>query len=1274
MKRPSVKPLARITALLGTLGALSLAQAQPVITGITPDGNVQFQPSSTLAFTISDSAAVTNIMVTLNGTKITGASFVRVYTQNAGLTINGSNVSAPVAPNTIYSANIQMTDSNGVSANSSVVFDTINPAYTFESEDFDYQSGRYFDNPQTNAYRNLVAVDGVDAHNTDGANAYRPSGTADAPGGLATEGCGDKPRAQFVGTAMTDYDVGWTGGGDWANYTRHFPAGKWNMYVRASNPNGAQRNAFELALDGNTLGQFAVPNTGGWQTYTFVPLTDSSGTLVEVDFDGGVHTLRETVVGGSYNMNYFMLLPVSAPSSPSDVTLASSYPDGTYQFQATNQFTFELTSPSGFNAADITLQLSETDLAGVSTSKILLAANGGLTLTRTASGYIVSTPLASNRVYSAFIQVDQTGHDTFSTVLKFDTLTPAYTFEAEDWDYGSGQFIDNPQLDQYLGLDGVEGVDFARPSTGGGSAYGRVGLATENANDIARYDHQGYPDYDIGNNGSGNWVNYTRSWPTGTFNIYIRTANGNGSATTKAGSLSLVTSGVGTPNQTVLTLGTYDSPSTGGWQSYTWRPLIDAGGNLMQFVAGGVKTLRHTVINGNANQGFYLLMPADLTIHTKPFVSNIHPDGSAMFQYTNIFSFTVNSAAGVPKENVVLILDGVKTSMTTFTGTPNIWNVTCPVGINAFHTAQIMLTDDYGSTTNTVSFGTFDPAATYIFEAEDYDHSGGQFFDNPQVNSYQGLDAIPEVDTHTVPGNFDGTHVPYRPSGLNQENAGDAFELPAHAGVQNYDLGNTSAGNWGNYTRTYPAGTFNIYMRASNGTGGSSQGGSMQVVTSGRGTANQTVTNLGTFELVLPTGGWQSYTWVPLKDNNGNLAQFTGGAVRTLRATCGGGQNMDYYALVPVDPSRPVMRGLYPDGSVMFQQTNLMSFVAASSAGIDTKNIVVTLNGVPLTNLVFSGSSTSWTVRYPRLQTNTSYAATISFTSLNGGAFSTTFSFDTYSAAYYTWEAEDFDATTNGVSGVYFDSPQVGNYLGLGFNPGVDGFQNNNGVNGFSYRPNDGVNLPPGTPAAGDGARTQFPGTSDATTDYRLTWFGDSGSWLNYTRHYPAGTYNVLGRFTEGAAPTTESLSIVTSGYGTTTQVKNLLGTFYIPLGGWNTWQYTPLTDPYGNRVQVTFDGSRTTLQLGGDPSATTINANFFMLIPVPASAPQLTMSHVNGRLTLSWPTRVGTSYQVQIKSSLSDPNWSSVGVVLAGTGSVRTFQDNLSAAARFYRVQEITP
>jgi len=1271
MKKLRSTSFIRAAALLTGLAVIGTAQAQLTVTSIYPDGAIQFQPAPTLTFVASSPAGVTNITVQLTGTKLSGTTFLKVYTSASGLTITPSGtaqtVSAPLTSNNTYSASIQVTDAYGASTNVTVSFDTISPAYTFEAEDYDYGSGKYIDNPQTNAYRGLVAMDGVDAHNASGGNQdYRPHDTTG--GGLATEGCGDKPRMQYAGSGQTDYDVGWNSSGNWANYTRHFPRGTFNIYMRGANPNAAGTDSADVS--GAISGQFGVPNTGGWQNFTWVPLRDVAGNLVEFTPDGSAQTLTISTMGGNYNANFYMLLPpVTTPTTPPDAIIDNLYPDGSHQYQATNTFTFNVSSTLGVNAADIAVQLAETNLAGNGSSK-LLTFGGGLTVSGAATALVASTPVKSNMVYSVLIQVTDANGVPTTTNFVFDTLTPAYTWEAEDWDYNGGSFIDNPQTNAYSGLDGIENIDFARLNTGGGSAYTRVGLATEGANDIPRYDHEGFSDFDIGNNGTGNWVNYTRNWPTGIFNVFIRVANGTGTSTSDAGSLSLVTSGVGTDTQTLSKLGTYSSPPSGGWQRYNWRPLIDAGGNLMQFTGGSKKTLRHTVEGGNANQGFYLLMLADTNVHTLPFVSDIHPDGTAIFQYTNTFSFTANSAAGISSNNIVVMVDGVKASKLSFSGSANVWNVTCPVGLNAFHRVVITLQDNYGSTTNTAAFSTFDPAATYLFEAEDYDYGGGQFIDNPQVNGYAGLDAIAEVDTHTVSGNFDGTHVPYRPSGLNQENAGDALEVAAHAGLQNYDLGNTAAGNWGNYTRTYPAGTYNIYMRAANGNGGTSQGGSMEVVTSGRGTANQTTTNLGSFELVPATGGWQTYTWAALRDRNGNLAQFTGGSVKTLRAICGGGQNMDYYALVPMDPTRPVLSSLYPDGSVMFQQTNTLSFVASSSAGIDTKAITVVLNGVAVSNLVFTGSANSWTVSYSQLKPNTSYTATISFTSLNGGAFTTSFAFDTYSAAFYTWEAEDFDFTSNGVPGKFFDNPPADAYQDLDFTPGIDGFQADPGANPFSYRPNS-LGLPPATPTAGDGVRAQFVGK----TDYRISWFGP-GSWLNYTRHYPAGTYNILGRFTEGASDTEVILSRVTSGFGTTSQTTSRLGTFFVPLGGWNTWEYTPLTDAQSNLVAVTFDGSQTTLQLGGSPvqGQATINANFFMLIPAAAPAPELSVSVGSGKVTLSFATRSGSSYQVQYKNNLTDATWSSLGSALAGTAATLSVQDSSPGNLRFYRLKISTP
>ena len=62
----------------------------------------------------------------------------------------------------------------------------------------------------------------------------------------------------------------------------------------------------------NSLGQFNIPNTGGWQIYTFTPLVDSNGNLVTITNSGAVSTLRLIQNAGGYNLNFLMLFPAAA--------------------------------------------------------------------------------------------------------------------------------------------------------------------------------------------------------------------------------------------------------------------------------------------------------------------------------------------------------------------------------------------------------------------------------------------------------------------------------------------------------------------------------------------------------------------------------------------------------------------------------------------------------------------------------------------------------------------------------------------------------------------------------------------------------------------------------------------------------------------------------------------------------------------------------------------------------------------------------------------------
>jgi regulation of enolase protein 1 (concanavalin A-like superfamily) len=603
---------------------------------------------------------------------------------------------------------------------------------------------------------------------------------------------------------------------------------------------------------------------------------------------------------------------------------------------------------------------------------------------------------------------------------------------------------------------------------------------------------------------------------------------------------------------------------------------------------------------GVLSAGGILLSGQPARAQVAPVINNLYPSGVVQFQPSATLSFNASSSAGIDPSGIFVQLSGTslsgQTSVTTLTaasgliitGTPTSRTVSAPLSSNTVYTASINVIGlNSQSTSTTVSFDTINPADT--FEAEDFDYGGGQFINNPQTNKYAGLNVTYGVDAQN--GNFGEGNNAYRPSGLNTEGNGDIPRLAYGTGLQDYDVGWNNGGNWANYTRTFPAGTFNIYMRAANPNGATADAAGMALVTSGRGTSSQSTTNMGTFSIP-DTGSWQVYTWVPLLDANGNLARFSGGAVKTLRVTTDNANyNANFYLLMPADLSLPVITNLYPDGSSFFQYTNQLSFVANASAGMATAKIVVILDGTNMSNVLsFDGSFTSWHVNCP-LALNATHTAVITVTGNNGQSATTTVTFSDFSSTNFQWEAEDYDYN----SGNYFDNPQTNAYAGLPSTPEVDNHQFDLNGNSFIYR-TKANGACPSTTVAGDGQRPQF----FSQTDYNIGFFG-GGSWVNYTRHYPTGTYYVWGRFAEGQTNTEAILSQLISGYGTSAQTTTQLGAFYIPFtGGWSTWAWSPLSDANGNPLKVRFDGSQQTLQLGGSPvgGQPEVNVNFLMLVP----------------------------------------------------------------------------
>jgi len=444
----------------------------------------------TLSFTATSTTGVTNVTVTLSASTLLGGSYLPItYTPLSGLTIGGAStaetVSAPLSPNTVYSATIVVSDTKGSTTQTVGYFDTLSPVYTWEAEDWDYTnsagaSGQFFDNPQTNKYAGLGALGGTDflmENPNNGTESYRPQDIV-VPGvstnslGLETQATADLARLPWFGSSPyvgQDYEIGYTDSGDFANYTRHYPssaaqpAGAFNVYARFADGAGNNTVAATLSVS-STAGATQLIGTPpftfsdkltGWSSYAFYALRDSTGALVQMQSDGSETTLNLFVNSGSFNANYFMLMPA-------DTNLASStlytnmYPDGATQFQPSSNLTFTIVDTAGVVSNAVTVVLSGTNILGQVTNATVRTANG-LTASGPDTALIVSVPLASNTTYSVLVGAsDLTGNQS-TTTWSFDTISPVYTWEAMDFDYssngGSGMlnnlFIDIGEPDHF---------------------------------------------------------------------------------------------------------------------------------------------------------------------------------------------------------------------------------------------------------------------------------------------------------------------------------------------------------------------------------------------------------------------------------------------------------------------------------------------------------------------------------------------------------------------------------------------------------------------------------------------------------------------------------------------------------------------------------------------------------------------------------------------------------------------------------------------------------
>ncbi len=602
--------------------------------------------------------------------------------------------------------------------------------------------------------------------------------------------------------------------------------------------------------------------------------------------------------GGSAYFDDAVLNQISGPVPP---VITGLSPNNMIFVNPGDGLSFNVSSPSGFtiNNSAIHVVLNAVDVSG------------SLAISGSSSNKNVSySGLQSNLTYTASITATDAFNFNVSANTYFETtwvgIDPVvYLWEAEDFDYTNGMYLNNPDLcgsignpNCYFGKVGVEGVDEHNLNGGGSHQYrpdDRMGTAV--SGDYLRKNLfvAGRLDYKIDPFNFSEWVNYTRDWPVSTNWIIARLATDVGLAGTLT--LSKVN-----PDTTTADLGTFKIASGRGWSTFDNVYLKDTNGFLANVVLNGKETLRVTS-GGNLLPGFFMLVTAQVDL---PQISNLYPTGTHPFEYTNALGFNVSSSgATFPADGIKVSLDGSDVSSAlVITGPASAKNVVYPGLLpNAMHTAIITVTNslDHGiSVTN--HFDTFSET-NYMVEAEDFDYDGGQYASPWFPEAYLSLGATTNIDFQHSP--VEGELFQYRSAGggiperlLTTEYHDFLRQSFIDVGAFDYRLDWFGAADWANYTRVYPTGNFYVYVRSA-GQGAYSM--YLNQVVSGAGTTNQVTKPLGNWS-AFGSDPKTGYAWVPLTDD-GLAAPVVVklGGVSTLRlSTTTGLCYPNYFMLVPV--------------------------------------------------------------------------------------------------------------------------------------------------------------------------------------------------------------------------------------------------------------------------------------------------------------------------------------------------------------------------------------
>jgi hypothetical protein len=705
-----------------------------------------------------------------------------------------------------------------------------------------------------------------------------------------------------------------------------------------------------------------------------------------------------------------------------------------------------------------------------------------------------------------------------------------------------------------------------------------------------------------------------------------------------------------------------------------------------------------------------------------PLVELVEPiNGSIFHPAAEGFQFRASTISPntIPTNQVRLFLNGLEVSdRLTFTGSDTSRTATLSqLEPNRFYQGQIIAADQNGqAATNRFVFDTFSSDGAVVIESEDYNYSedgvtGGLFRDNAPPNAYLDFFGVAEVDYHTT-GQGTG---PYRSAdAIATDESTDQLRAPwVTAGVPDYDVIDLQAGDWLNYTRTFPEGNYFVYLRYASL---EDQVLQLDQVTGNAGQPSQTLELLGTIN-ALRTGNENSYRYAPMTDALGNPIPITLSGRQTLRLTGTtvepgfGGLQANFLLLAPTTgpatraPSidfaspGPDAEEVPPDAGLRITMLNGDTAVVPGSIQLrldgndvtGTATIASTATGAsiayqppgmfPLNSthtiaLVFADNATP-----PAVRTNQ-----WSFTVANLPVLSPAWATAPGSGRTNGFLIRMAKAPNDSEGSVFTNSaaraelqlrgqlidPLSGEpFLNEATGPGGDG--NFTEPEGINYQ-QDGLEegyFP------GD---TTFPGVDAGDPDYMA---------MEATFHLDlaAGIHRLGVRSDDGfalsAGPATTNATVNLGRYegsrGSGLPDGSTEFEFVVEQGGVYPFRLIWYEGTGGADLELfsvnrsTLGGTNVVRTLVNDPSAAGSLKAFVSRegtpTPIP-EAPVIQSAQISGgNVRFSFATQAGATYTVQTKERLTDPTWQNVAPTVAGDGTVRSVEFPASGASAFYRL-----